>query len=61
VPFEEVLCLIIEIKKEQAKTLQASKKELLSTWSARVYIADAEIVVYFLTATDNNSLIDIFA
>lgn len=32
VPFEEVLDLIIEVKKEQAKTLQASKKELLSSW-----------------------------
>jgi len=32
VPFEEVINRIIEVKKEQAKTLQASKKELLSTW-----------------------------
>jgi len=31
-PFEEVLDLLIEIKKEQAKNLLASKKELLSTW-----------------------------
>lgn len=34
VPFEEVINLIIEIKKEQAKILQASKKELLSTWGS---------------------------
>jgi sugar-specific transcriptional regulator TrmB len=32
VPFEEVINFMIEVKKEQAKTLQASKKELLSTW-----------------------------
>jgi predicted transcriptional regulator len=32
VPFKEVINLIIEVKKEQAKTLQASKDELLSTW-----------------------------
>ena len=30
--FEEVINLIIEIKKEQAKTLKASKDELLSSW-----------------------------
>ena len=34
VPFEEVINLIIEIKKEQAKTLQASKEELLSSWKS---------------------------
>jgi sugar-specific transcriptional regulator TrmB len=32
VPFEEVVNLIIEVKKEQAKTLQASKEELISSW-----------------------------
>ena len=32
VPFEEVINLIIDVKKEQAKALQASKKELLSSW-----------------------------
>ena len=32
VPFEEVIDLFIEVKREQAKTIQASKKELLSTW-----------------------------
>ena len=32
VPFEEVINLIIEVRKEQAKALQASKKELLSSW-----------------------------
>jgi sugar-specific transcriptional regulator TrmB len=31
-PFEEVLDLFSEVKKEQAKTLQESKDELLSTW-----------------------------
>jgi sugar-specific transcriptional regulator TrmB len=31
-PFEKVLDLFIEVKREQAKTLQESKKELLSTW-----------------------------
>lgn len=31
-PFEEVINLIIEIKKEQAKTLKSSKEELLSSW-----------------------------
>jgi sugar-specific transcriptional regulator TrmB len=31
-PFERVLDLLIEIKKEQAKTLKASKEELLSSW-----------------------------
>ena len=32
VPFEEVVNLIIEVKKDQAKALKESKKELLSTW-----------------------------
>ena len=31
-PFEDVLDLFIEVKKEQAKTIQESKEELLSTW-----------------------------
>jgi len=31
-PFERVLDLLIEIKKEQTKSLQASKEELLSAW-----------------------------
>jgi sugar-specific transcriptional regulator TrmB len=31
-PFEKVLDLFIEIKKEQAKALLASKEELLSSW-----------------------------
>jgi len=31
-PFEEVLDLFIEVKKEQAKTMKESKKELLSKW-----------------------------
>lgn len=30
VPFEEVLDLLLEIKKDQAKSLQASKEELIS-------------------------------
>jgi predicted transcriptional regulator len=32
VPFEEVMKLIIDVKKEQAKALQASKEELISSW-----------------------------
>ena len=32
VPFEEVINLFIEVKKEQAKTMQESKEELLSSW-----------------------------
>ena len=32
VPFEEVIDLSIEVKKEQAKTMQESKEELLSSW-----------------------------
>jgi len=31
-PFEEVVNLIIEVKKEQAKTLKATREELLVTW-----------------------------
>jgi hypothetical protein len=34
VPFEEVINRIIEIKKEQAKTLKATKKELLASWKS---------------------------
>lgn len=34
VPFEEVINLIIEVKKEKAKILQATKRELLSTWGS---------------------------
>ena len=32
VPFEEVIDLFIEIKKEQAKIMQENKEELLSSW-----------------------------
>jgi sugar-specific transcriptional regulator TrmB len=32
VPFEEVIDLFIEVKKEQAKTLQENREELLSNW-----------------------------
>lgn len=32
VPFEEVIDLFIEVKKEQAKTMQESREELLSSW-----------------------------
>ena len=32
VPFEEVIDLFIEVKREQARTIQESKEELLSTW-----------------------------
>ena len=31
-PFEEVLDLLVEVKREQAKALQESKKEVLSNW-----------------------------
>ena len=31
-PFEEVIDLFIEVKKEQAKTMQESREELLSSW-----------------------------
>lgn len=40
--FEEVIDLFIEVKKEQAKTLQASKKELLSTWRSVTEKNDAK-------------------
>jgi sugar-specific transcriptional regulator TrmB len=32
IPFEEIIDLFIEIKKEKAKAMQESKKELLSSW-----------------------------
>ena len=32
VPFEEVINLFIEVKKEQAKIIQESREELLSSW-----------------------------
>ena len=31
-PFEELIDLFIEVKKEQAKNIQENKKELLSNW-----------------------------
>ena len=31
-PFEELINIIIEIKKEQAKTLKATREELISSW-----------------------------
>ena len=31
-PFEEMIDLFIEVKKEQAKAMQESKEELLSSW-----------------------------
>ena len=36
VPFEEVIDLSIEVKKEQAKTMQENKKEILSSWKALI-------------------------
>ena len=36
VPFEEMLDLIAQIKKEQAKALQETKEELLSSWNNMV-------------------------
>jgi sugar-specific transcriptional regulator TrmB len=36
VPFEEVIDLFIEVKKEQAKTMQESREELLSSWKAAI-------------------------
>ena len=32
VPFKEVIDLLIEVKKEQAKAMQQAKDELLSSW-----------------------------
>ena len=34
VPFDEVLDLFIEVKKEQTKTMQESREELLTSWNA---------------------------
>ena len=34
VPFEEVIDLFIEVKREQAKTMQESREELLTSWNA---------------------------
>ena len=31
-PFEDAIDLFIEVKREQAKTMQESRKELLSSW-----------------------------
>jgi len=36
IPFEEIINLFIEIKKEKAKAMQESKEELLSTWRSIV-------------------------
>ena len=36
VPFEEVLDLFIEVKKEQTKTMQESREELLSSWKETI-------------------------
>ena len=36
VPFEEVIDLFIEVKKEQAKTLRESREELLSSWKETI-------------------------
>lgn len=35
-PFEEVIDLLIKIRREQAKTMQESKKELLSSWRTTI-------------------------
>jgi sugar-specific transcriptional regulator TrmB len=35
-PFEEVIDLFIEVKKEQAKTMQKSREELLSSWKKTI-------------------------
>ena len=32
IPFEDVIDVFIEVKKEQAKTMQESREDLLSTW-----------------------------
>jgi sugar-specific transcriptional regulator TrmB len=34
VPFEEVLDLLMEVKKEQVKSLQESREELVSSWQS---------------------------
>jgi sugar-specific transcriptional regulator TrmB len=36
VPFEEVIDLFIEVKKEQAKTMQESREGLLSSWKETI-------------------------
>lgn len=36
VPFEEVIDLFIEVKKEQAKNMQENREELLSSWKATI-------------------------
>ena len=36
IPFEEIIDLFIEIKKEKAKAMLESKEELLSTWRSIV-------------------------
>jgi sugar-specific transcriptional regulator TrmB len=36
VPFEEVIDLFIEVKREQAKTMQESREELLSSWKKTI-------------------------
>jgi len=36
VPFEEVIDLFIEVKKEQAKTMHESREKLLSSWKATI-------------------------
>ena len=36
VSFEEVIDLFIEVKKEQAKTMQQSREELLKNWKAMI-------------------------
>lgn len=36
VPFEEVIDLFIEVKKQQAKTMLESREELLSSWRATI-------------------------
>jgi len=41
-PFEKVLDLIIEVNKEKAKALQASKEELLSSWRSLTEKDDAK-------------------
>jgi sugar-specific transcriptional regulator TrmB len=35
-PFEEVIDLFIEVKKEQAKVMQESREELLSSWKKAI-------------------------
>ena len=35
-PFEDVIDLFIEVKKEQAKTMQDSREELLSSWKETI-------------------------